>query len=101
MATPGESSDLLAWEEIPLTYVLALPTLSALTTEGQANLTELVLGSCSREHFWKNVLLVFLARQGRHLQMGPSSDRESNAQTPVVPSVAQTWRKYGKLTWES
>ena len=25
--------------------------------------------------------------------MGPSSDRQSNAQTPVVPRVAQTWRK--------
>lgn len=72
--------------------MLALPTLSALTTERQAKLTELVSGSCSREHFLENLLLVFLARPGRHLQMGPSSDRESNAQTPVVPSVAQTWR---------
>lgn len=46
--------------------------------------------------FWgtfSHSLLVFLARQGRHLQMGPSSDRQSNAHTPVVPSVAQTWRK--------
>jgi len=37
-----------------------------------------------------SVLSELKIRKKRHLQIGPSSERLSKAQTPVVPKVAQT-----------
>lgn len=71
--------------------VVALSTLSAMIMEGQVNSTEFLSGSCSRVHSRIHYLSSQLDRADLH--MGPSSDRQSKAQTPVVPRVAQTWRQ--------
>lgn len=36
--------------------------------------------------------------ESKNLQTGPSSDKLSNAHTPVVPKVRQSWKKINKIT---
>lgn len=92
--TPGHTSgEAMAWlpGRTHLSPVVALPTLSAVIMEGQDNSTEFLSGSGSREH--SRIHYLSSQQDKADLHMGPSSDRQSKAQTPVVPRVAQTWRQ--------